>query len=767
MTEWLARICARKAVLVLGIWAVLAIVGGILGDDAELGLNLGPVDFLDSATTTEFKLGGGAEAPRAERLLQDRLRGPKPRTEIVIVQSDSLTVEDPEFAAKVVELASQLQALGPETVSTVEHYFVPEQLLPLLTPEQLAQREQTVSADGKTTIMRLTLTGDFDQALKNVEPVLDVVDEADGEDGFRVLIVGDASISHEQNELAESDLRQGERIGLPVALIILVVLFGTIVAALMPVGLSIVCIVVAFGITALIGQVFDLIFFVSLMIIMIGLAVGIDYSLIIISRYRDELARGLDVQAAIARAGATAGRTVLFSGLTVVIALCGMLIVPFSFFQSLGIGAILVVLVALAATLTLLPANLALHGTMINRLPVPFFGKRSTQPADPSNASGHGFWDRITRVVMRFPHISIAVVAAPMVVAIVFYFQIDTGLNGVDVFPEGAQSREAFEVMEQDFSFGLVYPTEIVIDGNIGDDGSPVRNAISKLQTSLEGDQRLVLASPEPLVNDAGDLAVVTLYIQGESRSQATVDVATVIREEYIPAAFEGVEAEVLVGGVTAETADVFSTVSTYTPIVFAFVLGCSFLILMLVFRSLVIPVKAVIMNLLSVGTAYGLLVLVFQKGVARDLLGFQEAEVIDAWIPLFLFSILFGLSMDYHVFLLSRIRERFDQTGDNAEAVAYGLRSTAGLITGAALIMVAVFGAFASGDTIINQQVGFGLSVAIFLDATLVRSVLVPATMELLGSRNWYLPSFLRWLPDLRVEAEEGTNPEPPRPEL
>ena len=246
--------------MVLGIWALLAIVGGILGDDAELGLNLGPTDFLDSATTTEFKLGGGAEAPRAERLLQDRLRGPKPRTEIVIVQADTLTVDDPEFRATVEALASEIQGLGPETVTKIEHYFVLEQLLPLLTQQQLAQREETVSQDRKTTIMRLTLTGDFDQALKNVEPVLDVVHEANSEDGFSVLIVGDASISHEQNELAESDLRQGERIGLPVALIILVVLFGTIVAALMPVGLSIVCIVVAFGITALIGQAFDLIF---------------------------------------------------------------------------------------------------------------------------------------------------------------------------------------------------------------------------------------------------------------------------------------------------------------------------------------------------------------------------------------------------------------------------------------------------------------------------------------------------------------------------
>ena len=234
----------------------------------------------------------------------------------------------------------------------------------------------------------------------------------------------------------------------------------------------------------------------------------------------------------------------------------------------------------------------------------------------------------------------------------------------------------------------------------------------------------------------------------------------TRIRDEYIPSAFQGVDAEVLVGGTSAITADVFDIVDRYTIPVFAFVLGFSFVVLMLVFRSIVIPIKAVLMNLLSVGTAYGLMVLVFQRGIGADLLGFQKAEVIDVWIPLFLFSILFGLSMDYHVFLLSRIRERYDKVGDNAEAVAFGLRSTAGIITGAALIMVAVFGAFASGDTIINQQVGFGLAVAVILDATLVRSVLVPASMEVLGKRNWYLPSWLHWLPDLRVEPEEEHDP-------
>ena len=325
MTEWLARISARRAIAVIAIWGVLVVAGGILADDGGLGLNFGFVDVLDNATTTELTLGGGAESSQADALLEE-LRGPKPNTEIVIVRSNSFTVDDPEFRSKVEALDAQFRTLGAETVTTIEHYFTPDVLLSMLTPGQLDQLEsivadsfgqelqemepdallplvlpllnaeqlervqqaaaQVVSADRRTTIMRLTLAGDFDQALENVETVLDIVHEADNEAGFRVLIVGDASIAHEQNELAEADLRQGERIGLPVALIILIVLFGTLVAAFVPIGLSIVCVLVALGITALIGQAFDLIFFVTLMIIMIGLAVGIDYSLVIISRFR-------------------------------------------------------------------------------------------------------------------------------------------------------------------------------------------------------------------------------------------------------------------------------------------------------------------------------------------------------------------------------------------------------------------------------------------------------------------------------------------------
>ena len=757
MTKGLASISARRPYLVVAIWLILAIIGGGLADDAGLGLNIGFVDLLKPATTTELTLGSGAESSRADKLLEEGFGDVKPIHEIVIVQSDSFTVDDPQFRDRVVSLAAEFADLGPETIaSPPEHYFIPEALLPLLTPEQLAQREQTVSADRKTAIMRLTVVGEFDEALENVEPVLDIVRETDGKDNFDVFIIGDASISHEQNEIAEHDLRRGEQVGIPVALVILIVLFGTVVAALMPIVLALACIIVTLGITALIGQGLDLVFFIALMIIMIGLAVGIDYSLLVVSRFRDELDRGLDRQAAIERAGETAGRTVLFSGVTVVIALCGILIVPFGFFQSLGLGAILVVLVAMAGTLTLLPANLAIHGGRINKFPIPFFGRSKTSSAEPS---GKGPWELLTRAVTRRPVISIIAIGAPMIAATVFYFQINTGLNGVDAYPEGAQTRDAFFVMEEHFSFGLVNPTDIVIDGDM--DSPRVQGAIAKLQASLAGNPALSL-DPGPLVNDDRDLARLTVFINGESRSRDAVNVIEAIRNDYVPDAFDGVDARVFVGGISAIAADVFSIVDLYTPIVFAFVLGFSFLVLMLVFRSIVIPVKAVFMNLLSVGAAYGLMVLVFQKG-GSDLFGFQHAEVIEIWMPLFLFSILFGLSMDYHVFLLSRIRERYDQTGDNEEAVAYGLRSTASIITGAALIMVAVFGAFASGESTINQQMGFGLAVAIFLDATLVRSVLVPASMEVLGKRNWYLPSWLHWLPDLRVEPAEDEQPAPP----
>ena len=770
MTQRLAAFSARRPWIVIAVWIALVVVSaGVAGQ------------FLDSATTTDFRLAGRFESERAAALLEERLRGPEKLAEIVIVRSDTLTVADEGFRAKVEGLHQEISLLGPEIVSggiddrrvsdflpdmvaagvpdvPVSHYYQILDAGPALPPELAEQLLPLLVSGGQNTVMmHYTLAGTSAEATANVVDLVHIVEEANEDNQFTVLIGGDASVAHEQNELAEQDLQKGERFGVPVALLVLLVLFGAVIATLIPLGLAIVSIVVALAAVALIGQQFQLVFFVTIMVVMIGLAVGIDYSLLIVLRFKEELGKGLPVREAVARTGNTAGRTVLFSGVTVVLALIGLFIVPASFYQSLALGAILVVIATLAATLTLLPAVLALLGPRVNLLTIPFLSRFALKGADTSSG---GFWDMITKTVTWQPVISLLLVGIPMIILSYFYFDIRTGLNDVNTFPDKAETKKAFLLMEQEFSFGdvtpagFLSPAEIVISGDIN---SPqVMEAIQSLQLALVADPTFPLP-PQPLVvNDAGDLGLLVLPFPGKSTSPEAADDMEALREQHVQAAFDGVPVEVYVGGLTAEVTDFYGIVRTYTPIVFVFVLGLSFLILMMVFRSLVIPLKAIIMNLLSVGATYGLLVLVFQKGIGADLFGFQHADVIDAWLPLFLFTILFGLSMDYHVFLLSRIRERYDESEDNTEAVAYGLRSTAGLITGAALIMVVVFGAFASGETVINQLMGFGLAIAVFLDATLVRSVLVPASMEVLGRGNWYLPPFLRWLPDLRVEAEE-----------
>ena len=760
MTERLARVSAERPWVTIGAWVVLVIIALALIRS-----------LLPSATTTDFQLVGRYESERAAALLEERLRGPEKLAEIVIVQSPSLTVDDEAFRIKVEAVHEEIASLGPETISggirgePLFHYYQAIDAGPLIAPEDLERLlPLLVSADRRTVLIHYTLEGTSREATENVADVIHKVEEADEADDFRVLIGGDASVAYENNELAEEDLRKGEQFGVPVALLVLLLLFGAVVATMLPLGLAIVSIIIAMAAVAVIGQYSQLVFFVTMMVVMIGLAVGIDYSLLIVSRFKEEMGHGLKPREAAAKTGGTAGRTVFFSGTTVVLALIGLLIVPASFYQSLALGAILVVIASLAATLTLLPAVLSLLGPKVDMLSIPFLARFSLKSPEETE---HGFWESITRAVTKYPVVSILAIAVPMLLVTLFYFNIgalgingiQTGLNDVNTFPDKAKTKEAFIVFKEEFSIGkvspagILSPAEIVIDGDMDD--PQVQGAIAQLERSIV-DSPDFPVPPTREVNDPGDLALLTLPFPGESSSRTATDHMATLREDLIPSAFDGVSAEVYVGGLTGETADFYGIVDVYTPIVFIFVLGLSFIILMMVFRSIVIPIKAIIMNLLSVGATYGLLVLVFQKGIGADLLGFQRAEVIDAWLPLFLFAILFGLSMDYHVFLLSRIRERYDETGNNTEAVAYGLRSTAGIITGAALIMVVVFGAFATGETVVNQLMGFGLAIAVFLDATLVRSVLVPASMEVLGGGNWYLPSWLRWMPDLRVEAEE-----------
>ncbi|MSQ33745.1 MAG: hypothetical protein EXR60_04930 [Dehalococcoidia bacterium] len=346
-----------------------------------------------------------------------------------------------------------------------------------------------------------------------------------------------------------------------------------------------------------------------------------------------------------------------------------------------------------------------------------------------------------------------------LIAAAIPSLSLATGVAGVSSFPEGIESKEGFRILDEKFSAGQVTPAEIVINGDIASE--PVQAGVGRLQAALARDA--AFGAPRPLeVNAAGDVALLVVPVAGDAVNTEAQETIKRLRGQHVPAAFAGVPATVLVTGETAFNMDFVDTANSAAPIVFAFVLGISFLLLMVAFRSIVVPIKAIILNLLSVGAAYGIIVLVFQKGVGNEVFGFQQYDIVEAWIPLFLFSVLFGLSMDYHVFLLSRIRERFDQTQDNTGSVAFGIRSTGRLISGAALIMVSVFWGFAAGDLVGLQQVGFGLGTAVLLDATIVRSVLVPASMKLLGKWNWYLPAALRWLPDLRVESKrKATAPE------
>ena len=768
MTESLARISSRRPWVTIGVWLLLVVVAlGIVGQ------------LLPTATTTELRIiprFGEVGSVTVSELLEGSPIEPPP-AEIVIVHSESLTVDDDAFRARVEEVTGKLRELEPDVIQAGTNYYEVLATSPL---DSLA----LVSTDRRSAIVALQMTGTLGEALENIEDVIHVVEEEDGKDGFDVLVVGDVSSRFEQAELSAMDLEQGERIGLPVALLILLFLFGAVVAALIPVGLAIVSILITLAIVAVIGTVFgELVFFVLLWITMIGLAVGIDYSLIVVSRFREELARGMSTREAVIKAGATASRTVFFSGMTVVIALLGVFIVPHTLFFATGLGAILVVIVSVTATLTFLPAVLTVLGPRVDLLRLPF---RRVAATASSDSQREGFWEFITRKTMRYPVISILVVGGLMVWASVNYFGINTGFNSVETFPPDSHTREAFTALEEDFplGYGSANPARVLIEGDINDpavgaaaqalkqsvvNDPVVTNVLQKIRQAVENDPALIAAllqsNPEILndpsaaalpTNTHGNLTVIAIPVPGAPSGAEAFDLIRRLRDDYIPAAFSGVPAEVHVGGISAEFLDFDTQLSDYLPIIFAFILGVSFILLLVVFRSIVIPIKAIIMNLLSVGAAYGLMVLVFQKGVGADLFGFQQIETIEAWLPLILFAILFGLSMDYHVFMLSRIRERYDQTHDNAESVAYGLRSTASLITGAALIMVAVFSGFASGDMVVNQQAGFGLAVAVLLDATLVRSILVPASMQLLGARNWYLPGFLNWLPQIQVEAEE-----------
>lgn len=713
-TERLARASAGRPWATIGLWLALMAAAGWLSSQ-----------YLADALTTDVDFTNRPEAKQAQELIDERF-GEEGLTEVFILSSDEATVTDPEFEEAVRSLQAAAVDGGTEAVTFYD-----------------TDDPTMVSEDQRTTLMPVVFeeTGNLGDHLPAVESL---IEQGNDSEVLSAQSLGPITIDEDFSTIAEEDLARGESFGVAVALVVLVLVFGALVAGVIPIAMGAASIVIAIGLVALVGRAVDFSFFVTNMITMMGLAVGIDYSLFIVSRYREERFKGLAKIDAIAAAGGTASRAVFFSGMTVVLALIGMLLVPTTIFRSLGAGAIFVVVVAVMASLTLLPALLGILGDRVNSVRI--FRRK----ADLGSDNSHRFWNAITRRVMARPVISLVLGAGLLVAAGVSYFGIDTGFSGVSTLPEDSHSRQAFEVLSQEFSGGQNSPVEIVIDGDVT---SPeVQAGIETLQATLASDE---LYGPSQVqVNEAEDTALVSAPVRADPQGELATSSIDELRDDYVPDAFAGSGATVLVGGDTALNKDFFDLTDTWMPIVFIFVLGLSFLLLMMVFRSIVVPLKAIIMNLLSVGAAYGLIVLVFQEGVGAGLLGFQQVDVIEAWLPLFLFSVLFGLSMDYHVFLLSRIKEHFDQTHDNSESVAYGLRTTGGLITGAAAIMVAVFGGFAAGELVMLQQMGFGLAVAVLIDATLVRSVLVPASMKLLGDRNWYLPRWLQWLPHISVEG-------------
>ncbi len=767
-TATLARISAQRPWRVVATWLLVLVL-------AVVTMNL-----LGDATTTEIRFTNSPEAQTGMDILTDAgLADDSPTDETVVIQAKNLTVDDAEYRDYVEKVTADLRGMDGVVVpdSVVNYYELDA------NPDTAAMAAGMVSKDGRTTLIPLELAGEQDEAAKNAAAYHDDL-EALGSDEFYIQSVGYISIGEENNTIAEEDLAKGEGFGIAAAMVILVIVFGALVAAGVPIILAVVSIMISFGVTQLVGQFVDLSFFITNMITMIGLAVGIDYTLFVIERYREERRNGLGKHEAITVAGGSATKAVAFSGGTVVLALSGMFLLPASIFQALAAGAVIVVIISVLGTMTLVPAILSLLGDKIDwprkRNYEAYHETHLSERHHGADSVYSGFWGRIVKTVMARPVIGLVVAATLLVAASIPYWDINTGFAGVETMPEDSEVRQGFEILDQEFSAGELAPVQFVIQGDPDD----VEGAIETLRADLgemtvpngDGTEPAFLPIPAgdwAVWSESGDVALLEATLTHASNDERSYEVINELRDDVVPAAFAGTDAKVYVSGESAFNQDFFQLVEDYQPWIVAFVLVLSFVLLLLAFRSVVVSAKAIVLNLLSVGAAYGLLVLVFQKGVGNEFFGLQHTPTIEAWLPIFLFCVLFGLSMDYHVFLLSRIREHYDETHDNRESVAVGLKSTGRIITGAALIMVAVFSGFAAGRLVMLQQMGFGLGVAVLIDATIVRTILVPSAMALLGDRNWYMPKWLRWLPDLRVEGSPIKAPkveapigiEPPAP--
>ena len=691
--------------------------------------------------TQEMAQSGVGESGRAERTLDDSF--PKHQEEQVLVQSNDATATDGSFRSVVGDVQRQLSAV-PYTKAFESPY----------KPGNAGQ----ISADGHSALLRFEIAGDETQAEDRVGATLDATAAAQAANpDFTVEQVGDASINKQVNDSISDDFKQAFATSLPITLVILLIAFGALVAAAVPILLALTAVSATIGIVALTSHFSPVDSSINEVILLIGLAVGVDYSMFYLRREREERELGGSEEASLAAAAATSGRAVLVSGLTVMLAMAGMYLGGASTFTSFATGTIIVVAVAVVGSLTVLPALLAWLGDRVEKGGVPVIRKM------PWNPTEHSAWARILNPALRHPIISAGVAAGVLIVLAIPAFSIHTATPGTSTLPQDLSVVQTYNKVQKVFPGG---PIPAVVAVSAGDVTSPeVSGAITDLR-------KQAAANPlfkQPVTTDINpDQTVeeVDIPLAGDGSDSKSNAALTELRDHLVPSTIGQVpSATADVGGFTADSRDFNDTMKSHLPLVFGFVLGTAFPLLLVTFRSIVIPIKAIVLNLLSVGAAYGVLVWIFQEGHLEGLLGFHSNGAIVSWMPIFLFVVLFGLSMDYHVFILTRIREAFDRGWSTEDAVTHGIKTTAGVVTSAAIVMISVFAIFATLSALIFKQLGVGLAVAVLIDATIIRGVLLPATMKLLGDWNWYLPKWLEWLPRVGPGDGGALPPAPERP--
>jgi uncharacterized membrane protein YdfJ with MMPL/SSD domain len=689
-------------------------------------------NFVITQKMIVFETSGPGESGRADTILYEDFK--QPAGESVLIQNEELTAGSPAFRAVVKSTIDQLAPLP--VVAKVE------------SPFDVEENSGLISDDKHSVLVPVEITGSSDDASDRVDPIVDRV--AAIQKANPDFIIGSFGESTDKEVTAAfmDDLLKAGLFSIPLTLIILLVAFGTLVAAGIPLLLGLTAVLGTFGLVALISQVLPMSDSVGAIILLIGLAVGVDYTMFYLKREREERAAGRSEETALEAAAATSGRSVLISGFTVLVAMAGMLLTFDPGFASFGVATMTVVAVAMLGSLTVLPALLSKLGDKVDRGRIPFVHRLS-------RTDGEGrIWGAIIDRVLRRPVVSVALAGGLLVALAVPAYQLHTAPPSIDTYPQ--ELLVTYNRLKDAFPGTDVAASVVVKAPNV--EAPAVQEAIGQLKWRAI-DSGVMNEPIDVDVNSAGTVANINIPVEGDGTDSTSNTALAALRDEIIPPTVGTLaDAEVGVTGTTAQSKDFKEQMKTVAPLVFGFVLLFAFFLMLVSFRSLVIAAKTIVLNLLSVGAAYGILVLVFQHGWGKQLLGFEFTGGIDPFLPILLFVILFGLSMDYHVFVLSRVREAYDKGMSTDDSIAYGIKSTAGVVTSAAIVMVGVFAIFATLSMMIFKQFGVGLAAAILIDATIIRAILLPATMKLLGDWNWYLPKWLEWLPHF----EHGEKLEP-----